>query len=349
MNLSDPRKLAFFNALIISVFSVGAWLIILVLSGVGISLFPLLITGITVFLFVYFVFLYTIERFIYQKIKLVYKTISRFKRSPGYEKQKSDISKDTIANVHNEVLRWGEDHQKEIAELEQMARYRREFLGNISHELKTPIFNIQGYVLTLLDGGLEDPSINRAYLERTEKSINRLITIVDDLENISNLESGIVKLNLKNFDVVALAHEVAEFMEIKAKGQENIIYFSESYDKPIIVNADQERIRQIFVNLIDNSLKYGNNKGGKTKISFFDMDEKILVEVTDNGPGIDQNDLQRIFERFYRTDKSRSREQGGSGLGLSIVKHIISAHSQTIDVRSSLGVGTTFAFTLAKG
>jgi two-component system phosphate regulon sensor histidine kinase PhoR len=348
MNLSDPRKLAFLNALLTSIFSVGAWLLTLYFSGLFISPPSVLIALIAVLLFVYFVFRYTLERFIYQKIKLVYKTISRFKRSPKYDKQKPEISSDTIENVHNEVLSWGEDHKKEIAELEQMARFRREFLGNVSHELKTPIFNIQGYVLTLLDGGLEDPSINREYLERTEKSINRLITIVDDLENISNLESGSVQLNLVRFDVVSLAREVADFMEIKALNLGKSIYFSGSYDKPIIVNADQDRIRQVFVNLIDNSLKYGNSERGKTKISFFDMDENILVEVTDDGPGIEQRDLQRIFERFYRTDKGRSREQGGSGLGLSIVKHIINAHGQSIDVRSSLGVGTTFAFTLAK-
>jgi len=349
MNLSDPRRLAFVNALITSIFSTAVWLLTILLAGIVVSPLVIIVGGIVIFLFVYFVFRYTLERFIYQKIKLVYKTISRFKRSPGSDKYKSDIGRDTIENVHSEVLRWGEDHQKEIAELEQMAVYRREFMGNVSHELKTPIFNIQGYVLTLLDGGLEDPSINREYLVRSEKSINRLITIVEDLENISNLESGTVKLNKQSFDVVALAHEVVEFMELKAINQGKNIYFSQPFDKPILVNADQNRIRQVFVNLIDNSLKYGNNEEGKTKISFFDMDENILVEVTDNGPGIDQRDIQRIFERFYRTDRSRSRDQGGSGLGLSIVKHILNAHGQAIDVRSSLGVGTTFAFTLEKG
>jgi two-component system, OmpR family, phosphate regulon sensor histidine kinase PhoR len=348
MNLSDPRRLAFVNALITTIFSTGVWLFTIFLTDIVVSPLIIIAGSIIIFLFVYFVFRYTLERFIYQKIKLVYKTISRFKRSPGSDKFKSDIGRDTIENVQNEVLRWGEDHQKEIAELEQMAAYRREFIGNVSHELKTPIFNIQGYVLTLLDGGLEDPLINREYLVRSEKSINRLITIVEDLENISNLESGTVKLNMQNFDLVALAHEVVEFMELKAINQGKTIFFSQPFDKPIIVNADQNRIRQVFVNLIDNSLKYGNSEDGKTKISFFDMDESILVEVTDNGPGIDQRDIQRIFERFYRTDKSRSRDQGGSGLGLSIVKHILSAHGQAIDVRSSLGVGTTFAFTLEK-
>jgi two-component system phosphate regulon sensor histidine kinase PhoR len=170
---------------------------------------------------------------------------------------------------------------------------------------------------------------------------------VDDLENISDLESGSVQLNLKRFDVVALAREVAEFMEIKARNQGKTIYFSESYDRPIFVFADMERIRQVFVNLLDNSLKYGRKEDGRTKLSFFGMDKNVLVEITDNGPGIEPEDIPRIFERFYRADKARSREQGGSGLGLSIVKHIIEAHDQSISVRSTKGIGTTFAFTLS--
>jgi len=346
MNLSEPRKLAFVNALLTSAFAMGIWLVSLFIAGLHVSPTSLIISALLVFLFVYIFFRYTLERFIYQKIKVIYKTISKYKRSGETAKQKMNVDGDTLENVHEEVLRWGEDHRNEIEKLEKMAEYRREFLGNISHELKTPIFNIQGYVLTLLDGGLEDASINREYLERTESSINRLITLVDDLENISHLESGVVKLNMKRFDVVALAREVADFMEIKASRQGKTIDFSGSYDKPIVVNADLERIRQVFVNLLDNSLKYGGKEDGKTRISFFKMDENVLVEITDNGPGIEPQDIPRIFERFYRADKARSREQGGSGLGLSIVKHIIEAHNQSIDVRSSKGIGTTFAFTL---
>lgn len=346
MNLSEPRNLVFINALLTSVFAMGAWLLSLFSAGLHIPPATLMLSAIAVFLFVFFFFRYTLERFIYQKIKVIYKTISKYKRSGDTTKQKLNVDADTLENVHEEVLRWGEDHKNEIEKLKKMAEYRREFLGNISHELKTPIFNIQGYVLTLLDGGLEDPSINREYLERTENSINRLITLVDDLENISRLESGAVQLNLERFDIVALAREVTDFMEIKARSQGKTIYFSEIYDKPIFVKADLERIRQVFINLLDNSLKYGRKEDGKTKISFFDMDENVLVEITDNGPGIEPQDIPRIFERFYRADKARSREQGGSGLGLSIVKHIIEAHDQSIDVRSSKGVGTTFAFTL---
>lgn len=214
--------------------------------------------------------------------------------------------------------------------------------------MKTPIFNIQGYVLTLLDGGLEDPSINKEYLLRTEKSINRMIAIVEDLETISQLESSELQLNLKKTDILALTREVMEFLEIKARKRNNTVYFGGNYEKPVYILADKERLRQVLINLIDNSIKYGNQEDGSTKISFFDMDENILVEVTDNGNGINEADLPRIFERFYRTDKGRSREQGGSGLGLAIVKHIIEAHDQTIHVRSTQGVGTTFAFTMKK-
>lgn len=346
MNLSEPRKLAFVNALLTSIFVVGAWSIALFSAGIHVSFTILILSVIAIFLFVFFFFQYTLERFIYQKIKIIYKTISKYKRFRDTAKYKLNVNSDTLENVHEEVLRWGEDHKNEIEKLEKMAEYRREFLGNISHELKTPIFNIQGYVLTLLDGGLEDHSINRLYLERTENSINRLITLVDDLENISNLESGALQLNKKFFDIVQLAREVADFMEIRARSQGKTIYFSDTYDKPIFVNADLERIRQVLINLLDNSIKYGRKEDGKTKISFFDMDENILVEITDNGPGIEPQDIDRIFERFYRADKARSREQGGSGLGLSIVKHIIEAHHQSIDVRSTKGIGTTFAFTL---
>jgi two-component system phosphate regulon sensor histidine kinase PhoR len=202
-------------------------------------------------------------------------------------------------------------------------------------------------VLTLLDGGIDDPSINKEYLHRTEKSINRMINIVDDLEKISLLESGQLKPEYTNFDIVALSKEVFEILEPRAKEKNTRLEFGESYEKAIYVYADHEKIRQAMTNLVDNSIKYGR-KDGKTKISFFDMDDHLLIEVTDNGVGVDQSDIPRLFERFYRTDKARSREHGGSGLGLAIVKHIIEAHDETIQVRSSPGVGTTFGFTLKK-
>lgn len=218
-----------------------------------------------------------------------------------------------------------------------MAAYRREFLGNISHELKTPIFNIQGYILTLLDGGLEDPNINKDYLQRSEKSVNRLIAIVDDLEEISKLESGEVKLNEVNFDIAELAKDVADFLEMKARKNNSCVLVEKQGFKTVMVYADKKRLRQVFINLIENAIKYGDKEDNKIQVRFFDMDENILVEVKDNGPGIAEESLPRIFERFYRTDKGRSRDMGGTGLGLAIVKHIIEAHDQTISARSKLG------------
>ncbi|MCG8697567.1 MAG: ATP-binding protein, partial [Bacteroidales bacterium] len=284
--------------------------------------------------------------FIFNKIKPLYKTIHNVNFSE--EQLKRDLEeKDIMQDVQNDVLIWAKKKTKEIAQLRQLEKYRREFLGNVSHELKTPIFNIQGYILTLLDGGLEDESINRTYLERTEKSVNRLISIVNDLESISRLESGELKLDKKKFNVVRLFEDAIEEHEMLAAERKIKLKFSRNYDRAIQVFADKKRILEVINNLVVNSIKYGRDSG-TTTIDFLDMEDHILVEVTDNGIGISEKDLPRIFERFYRTDKSRSREMGGTGLGLSIVKHIIEAHNQTINVRSKLNVGTSFAFTLRK-
>ncbi len=345
-HFSNPNKLALNNAVLLSLFVMLILPLLRLLLPTVNPWLTVVIAGILVFGASLFIFRYTLKKFIYEKIRLIYKSIRHNKIAK--ENDKVVIKGDTIESVYEEALEWGEKKSREIEELKQMARYRREFLGNVSHELKTPIFNIQGYVLTLLDGGLDDPSINKEYLLRTEKSINRMIAIVEDLETISQLESGELQLNLKKTDLLALARDVAEFMEIKAKKRNNTIFFGDDYEKPVYVTADKERLREVLINLVDNSLKYGNQESGKTKISFFDMDEHILVEVTDNGNGIESTELNRIFERFYRTDKGRSREQGGTGLGLAIVKHIIEAHDQTINVRSAPGIGTTFAFTMRK-
>lgn len=347
MRYSDPRRLSLLVTLA-NIALVAITSIILAIVVQSTAWYFILAALLMLFFLSYWIFRYALEKFIYEKIRIIYKTIHSLKRPKEGEKYKLNIRDGTIERVNQEVLEWGQDRTKEIEELKKLAVYRREFIGNVSHELKTPIFNIQGYVLTLLDGGLEDPGINREYLLRTEKSINRMIAIVEDLEAIAQLESGELKINFKKFDLVALAREVMDFLEIKARKKNFHIYLAEAYEKPIYVLADKEKIRQVFINLIDNALKYGPKNNGKAKISFFDMDENILVEVTDNGIGISQQDLPRIFERFYRTDKGRSREQGGTGLGLAIVKHIIEAHKQTINVRSTIEVGTTFGFTLKK-
>jgi two-component system, OmpR family, phosphate regulon sensor histidine kinase PhoR len=311
-----------------------------------IQILPLLITDAGVFLLSFIIYRYILEKFIYSRIRLIYKTIHTMKSMKGV-KNGIDLDKDIISDMNAEVEEWARDRKNEIEELKKLEVYRREFIGNVSHELKTPLFNIQGYILTLIDGALNDPLINREYLIRTEKNIERMISIVEDLEVISRLESGELVLDITNTDIVSLAREVMDLLEIKAKKKGIQLFLREQYWNPILVHADKERIRQVLINLIDNSIKYGN-ENGKTKVSFFDMDEYILAEITDDGIGIEMKDLPRLFERFFRVDKSRSREQGGSGLGLAIVKHIIEAHDQTINVRSTQGVGTTFAFTLKK-
>ena len=307
----------------------------------------MLLADIVIFFISYYIYVYTIEKFIYEKIKLIYKTIQNSKSSKNKDNGKIKLNQNIIEDVNQEVMQWAQDSSKEIEELKKLELYRREFIGNVSHELKTPIFNIQGYVLTLLDGGLEDKNINYRYLERTEKSINRMIAIVSDLETISQLESGVLELKMEKFDIVALTKEIFEFLEIKAKAKNIKLILDRAYDRPVFVVADKFRIRQVLSNLIDNSINYGNNNGQST-ISFYDMADNILIEVSDNGIGIEQYHTPRLFERFYRTEKSRSRESGGTGLGLAIVKHIIEAHNQTINVRSSLSVGSTFSFTLKK-
>lgn len=345
---TDPKHFALTSAILISLVAVIVSLFLMTFLNKS-TILLLAIVGITVFLFTYSFLKKVIESFIYDKIKIIYKTIHSLKRSKDEDKNKLNISGDTLEMVNRQVLEWGESKTREIEELQKLAKYRRDFIGNVSHELKTPIFNIQGYVLTLLDGGLEDPSINREYLLRAEKSVNRMIAIVEDLEAISQLESGELKLSITRFDIIGLTREIIEFLEIKAQKKNVQVILAENYDKPLFVKADKERIRQVIINLVENAIKYNfRQSDALTKISFFDMDENILVEVTDNGVGIAQQDLSRIFERFYRTDKGRSREQGGTGLGLAIVKHVIEAHEQTISVRSWPGIGTTFGFTLKK-
>lgn len=291
-------------------------------------------------------FLLFTNAFILKKINRLLNTVKNYRSGTDNKDHQELYSKNSIENLEIEIRGWAEDRKDEIERLHKLEVYRKEFLGNVSHELKTPIFNIQGYVLTLLDGGLEDPTINRNYLERAEKSIDRMITIVDDLEAISQLETGELQIEPERFDICVLAKDVADAQEMKATAKGIILTLPEE-PKPIYVYADRFRIRQVLVNLIVNSVKYGKEYG-ETKIRFYDTGENVMVEVADNGIGIEKEHLPRLFERFYRVDKSRSREQGGTGLGLAIVKHIIEAHNQTINVMSTEGAGTVFSFSLKK-
>ncbi len=307
----------------------------------------LLIGLLLIFLINYLITLKTLDRYVYKKVKLIYKTIGAAKpdQSNGKTPQKQTES---LEGVNRAMLEWSKRQRTEIEELKKLAVYRREFLGNISHELKTPIFNIQGYVLTLLDGGLEDENINRTYLMHTEKSINRLIAIVEDLEEISKLESGELKLNLQQFDINELSKDVLEFLEMKSRKYKTKVTLEKQSDKPALVKADKKRIRQVLINLIENAMKYGDKEENLVNIRIFDADENYLIEIKDNGSGISEENLPRIFERFYRVDKGRSRDKGGTGLGLAIVKHIVEAHEQSITVRSQLEKGTNITFTLEK-
>lgn len=340
---TETRSASFYIASFITAFVAVLLLLLWLLYGIA-PLWLIISLSAVLFVFSYLLSKYAIERFIYQKIKLIYKTIHNFRSSKANKTDKTD----SLDNVNESVLEWGAHQRTEIEELKKMAAYRREFLGNVSHELKTPIFNIQGYVLTLLDGGLEDETINKEYLLRTERSINRLIAIVEDLEEISKLESGELKLIMQRFDIADLSREVVEFLEMKARKNNASVTIENQFEKPIFIKADKKRMRQVLINLIENAIKYGNKEQSKILVRFFDMDKNYLIEIKDNGPGISEENLPRVFERFYRTDKGRSRDQGGTGLGLAIVKHIIEAHNQTITVRSKLGQGTTFAFTLSK-
>ncbi len=347
MNLSASRNISLVNAILVTLLFAMAYIIFTV-SFFDFLLIPLLVALPIVFLFVFFVSSLLFEHYIKEKLRVIYKSIGLLK--PEVESIKAKKGKnDELEIVNNVVLKWSEDKKKEIEELKELAVYRREFLGNISHELKTPIFNIQGYILTLLEGGLEDPSINEKFLKKSEKSINRMIALVDELEEIAKLESGELKLKEEVFNLYDLTREVIDFMEMKAANYNTKIQMHSSMNRSMKVRADKKRIRQVIINLIDNAIKYGNSKEGLIKISAYNFHNNYLVEVQDNGIGIPEDNIHRVFERFYRTEKSRSRDTGGSGLGLAIVKHIIEAHRQTISVRSKEGEGTTFSFTLKMG
>ena len=315
------------NTLFFDYYSISLYGLIVLLLSVGLS----------TFIFVRWL----VDKFIYNKIKLIYKNISDNKATPGY------LEGVDLNQVDEDVYEWNEKRENEIEKLEIRESYRRQFVGNVAHELKTPIFNIQGYIDTLLDGAIEDSNINRKFLERANKSVSRMIYIVEDLDAITKLEAGKIEIEEEPVDVIELILDVVDQLEMKAKKRNVNIVVEDPRLERYMVEADIEKIKQVLINLMVNAIKYGK-EGGEVLVRTFDMDENVLVEIADNGNGIPHKHLSKIFERFYRVDKSRDREQGGSGLGLSIVKHIIEAHNQSINVRSTLGTGTTFSFTLSK-
>lgn len=291
------------------------------------------------FLTFFFIIQWNIER-------IVKKDIIRFiKEISNDSNQNSDISNLNLDSAASDLIKLIQARTTEINVLKDQDSYRKEFLGNVSHELKTPLFTIQGYILTLLDGALKDKSVRDKYLKRAAKGVDRLINIVLDLDLITQFESGIKIVEKKKFDIVELIQNVFDLIEIESEKNRISLVYDKNYSNPIYVFADEERILQVLTNLLVNSLKYGV-EGGRTEVSLVNSDDKILIRVSDDGIGVDSQHLPRLFERFYRVDATRSRKKGGSGLGLSIVKHIIEAHNENIYVESEFGKGTTFSFTL---
>jgi two-component system phosphate regulon sensor histidine kinase PhoR len=294
------------------------------------------------------VFYYLTERFVYSKIKLIYKLIHNLKLGKDLKDAIGEyVSDDPIYDVEQEVKEWAINKKSEIDSLKKQEEFRREFLANISHEFKTPLFAIQGYIEALQDDLLSNPEQTERFLKKAAKNVDRLSYLVKDLDAISKLESGELPINYEIFDISALLQEVVESLELQAKKHYINLEFKDKYQTVTKVEADREKIRQVLVNLIDNSIKYGK-PNGTTALKLFELHDQILVEVTDDGVGIEEKYQSRVFERFYRTDQSRSREIGGSGLGLAIVKHMLEAQNQTITVRSTEGIGSTFGFTLQK-
>lgn len=344
-----PLQITLFISVAISIIVVAVLAGLIFLFGPQKVGWVLLLLFIFTFLASYVIILQVLRKFIFRKIKLIYKRIHDFRVNKLNKPNEQEINLDSniFMNVEADVKEWSEFKQKEIDQLRTLENYRREFIGNVSHELKTPIFNIQGYLHTLLDGGIHDDAINERYLEKATQNLDRLITIVEDLDIITRLESGDVNMEKIKFDLHQLVEKVFEDLELFAKEKDITLRFKVGASQNFTVFADQQSIRTVMMNLITNSVKYGCD-GGETSVGFYDMDHHILVEVSDDGIGIEQKHLPHLFDRFYRVDKGRSRSDGGSGLGLAIVKHILEAHKQPIHVRSTPGVGATFSFTLPK-
>jgi two-component system phosphate regulon sensor histidine kinase PhoR len=327
----------------ITVFSTG-FLSVLLWFFHEFSLPICLLFAATIAIFSFFVIQYRVEHFIYRRVKKIYDDVSLLE-STSFRNQ--PITTD-MATLTQQVKKFATDKKMEIETLKVREEYRREFLGNVSHELKTPLFTVQGYLSTLLDGAMNDKNVRKKYLERAEKGVERLIYIVEDLDMITKLEIGDVNLELSKFNIVELIQNVFDLLEMNADKKNIILMFDQKYNRPITVFADQEKIQQVLTNLVMNSIKYGK-ENGTTEVTVEDLvNDKIIVRVRDNGEGIEKHNIPRLFERFFRVDKSGARSEGGSGLGLSIVKHIIEAHGEKIYIESEFGKGSEFSFTIEK-
>ncbi|MEF3077880.1 sensor histidine kinase [Winogradskyella poriferorum] len=341
-NIKKTYKFAFRTSLYVTIFTtllVSVFLYYYHTFNWQVVFFPLIC-----FSLCFVIIQYRVERFIYKRVKKIYDDLTLLEST---SLRRQPITTD-MGTLTREIDKYARDKKIEIETLKVREEYRKEFIGNVSHELKTPLFTVQGYIDTLLDGGIDDEKIRKKYLQRASKGVERLTYIIKDLDMITKLEVGDLSLNKEKFDIVKLVQNVFELFEMKAAKKRITLTFDMEYPEPIMVYADIERIQQVLTNLIVNSIKYGREKG-TTEVSIENLiKNKAIIRVTDNGEGIKKENVPRLFERFYRVDKSGSRKEGGSGLGLSIVKHIIEAHDEKMYVESELGVGSEFSFTLEK-
>ncbi|MEZ7856124.1 MAG: ATP-binding protein [Polaribacter sp.] len=309
-----------------------------------ISFSAILISIVVLFIISFFIIQYRAEHFIYRRLKKIYEDVSIL--------DVNDLKKDSVTTdieqLSNKMQTYAEGKELEIKSLTERDSFRRDFLGNVAHELKTPLFTVQGYILTLLEGGMDDKNIRLKYLERANKGVERLVAVTKDLDMIAKLETDGLKIDKEVFNILEIIQNVFDLVEMKAKKRNIILKFDRIYEFPIFVIGDIEKTEQVLINLVVNSIKYGK-PGGTTIVTADDYDHnKFVIRVIDNGEGIKQQHFPRLFERFYRVDQSRSREQGGSGLGLSIVKHIVEAHQQNVLLKSTFGKGSEFSFTMEK-
>ena len=336
-------RFAIVSSFYITLFSAGL-VTFLLYSFYSISFRFIVYFSFPISIFSFFVLQYRVEHFIYRRVKKIYDDVSLLDSSTL---RSQSITTD-MATLTQEVKKFATDKKVEIENLKVREEYRREFMGNVSHELKTPLFTVQGYLSTLLDGAMKDKELRKKYLERAEKGVERLIYIVEDLDMIAKLEMGELNLEYSEFNILELIQNIFDLLEMQADKKNIILMFDRKYNKAISVFADQEKIQQVLTNLIVNSIKYGK-VNGTTEVSIDDLvQNKIIVRVRDNGEGIEKQFIPRLFERFFRVDKSGARTEGGSGLGLSIVKHIIEGHDEKIYVESEFGKGSEFSFTLEK-
>lgn len=332
MNFKIANKIAISVSIILALFCFGVTFFVFKQSILYAIIFFLAVAVLN-FVLVKFTF----QHYLNNQFEIIYNIL--------YDGQKKTSSQKTLHNLEVDALKWQQEQQQGLDELQKQNKYRKEFIGNLSHELKTPLFSIQGYVETLLDGAIHDDNINISYLKKASANIDRLSAIINDVDRIAKLESDALNLNKTKFNLFTLIVETIESLELLAD-KNDIKVTMDSTKTSYIVFADKDKITTVLINLISNAIKYGS-ENGKTTVKLSELTGRVLVQVSDNGMGIKKELLPRVFERFYRVDNNRSREQGGSGLGLAIVKHIVEAHQQSISVKSELNIGTTFSFTLA--